>query len=89
MKDPTATGNVVAKLKADIYGSAQVVAPLIDYAEQNFHTLEDRLRFLALVVFTACQRSNFGPDATARAIPDAYDDIYQELTHSLTPTTVH
>lgn len=89
MKDPTATDNVVTKLKADIHGSAQVVAPLINYAETNFHTLEERLRFLALVVFTACQRGNFGPEVTARAIPDACNDIYQELVHGLTPATVH
>lgn len=89
MKDATATSNVVAKLEADIHGSAKVVGPFIAYAELNFHTLEDRLRFLALVVFTACQRSNFGPEAIANELPNACDDIYQELIHGIPPATVH
>lgn len=89
MNNPTATSNVVAKLKSDLAGSANAVMPLVDYAEANFHTLEDRLRFLALVIFTACQRGNFGPTVTKQALPAACEDIYQELSHGIPPVTIH
>lgn len=79
MSSPELTKHVIKVLGDDIEANSDVVAPMIAYAEMTFDSIEERMRFIALVMITTALRSDKDVAYATNTIGPAINDVLQAV----------
>ena len=90
MTNPAATRRVITHTADDIKTNTKVVAPQINYAVTEFPDIEERMRFMAMVMLASARRThNLEPADMLGLIPDAVCDMAPSFVSAPTSHTVH